>query len=311
MYRYIFGPVPSRRLGISLGIDLVPPKVCSFNCIYCECGATTNLTVERKEYVPYESVISEIEEYLSRHEAPEYITFSGSGEPTLNSRIGDIIEYIKSNYGDIPTAVLTNGSLLFMKEVRQELLRADLVIPSLDAATERAFRSIDRPHKSLTTESYINGLIEFRKEFRGAIWLEVFISPGYNDNDQELTELKKAIDRINPDKLQLNSLDRPGTVRDLRSATQQEMEYVGDFLSCKNTEIIGRAIQRESVKSYRKDIESAILNTILRRPCTVEDISITTGQPPAEINKYLGLLQEKQRIKYYVHKDQVFYVISN
>ena len=182
MYKHIFGPVPSRRLGMSLGIDLVPHKVCSLNCIYCECGRTTDLTLERKEYIPFDEVITELKDYMNNNSVPDYITFSGSGEPTLNSRIGDIIEYIKGNYSDIKVAVLTNGTLFPDKKVRDELLKADLVLPSFDAASELAFKKINRPNSSINLDEYLNSLVEFKKEFKGTIWLEILIIPGYNDS---------------------------------------------------------------------------------------------------------------------------------
>jgi len=140
MYKYLFGPVPSRRLGMSLGIDLIPHKICSLNCIYCECGPTTKLTLERKEYVPYDDVVKELDNYFSNNPNPDYITFSGSGEPTLNSRIGDVLEFIKLKKPDIPVAVLTNGTLFYQKQLRAELFNADLVLPSLDAASEMSFQ---------------------------------------------------------------------------------------------------------------------------------------------------------------------------
>ena len=142
MYKHLFGPVPSRRLGMSLGVDLVPHKVCTLNCVYCECGATTNLTTERKEYVSYNEIISELKDFFNNNSKPDYITFSGAGEPTLNIHIGKVIDFIKSNYPAIPVAVLTNGSLLNNNQVKQELLSADLILPSLDAATESALKKI-------------------------------------------------------------------------------------------------------------------------------------------------------------------------
>ncbi|MCK4631597.1 MAG: radical SAM protein, partial [Bacteroidales bacterium] len=192
MYKYLFGPVPSRRLGMSLGVDLVPHKVCSLNCIYCECGPTTRLTIERNEYVPYNEVIQELKRFLSDNPALDYITFSGSGEPTLNSRFGDILKFIKKNYPDIPVAILTNGTLLNDKQVRGEIMDADLVLPSLDVASDLSFRKINRPFHSLNIEDYINGLCEFRKEYQGKIWLEVLIIPGYNNSKQDLKLLKEA-----------------------------------------------------------------------------------------------------------------------
>jgi wyosine [tRNA(Phe)-imidazoG37] synthetase (radical SAM superfamily) len=166
MYKYIFGPVPSRRLGISLGIDLLREKICTLNCIYCECGKTNILTTSRNEFVPIAEVINEIDDYFSEYDDPDYVTFSGSGEPTLHIGLGKIIDHLKDNY-DVPVAVLTNGTLLSDPKVRKELSRADLVVPSLDSALDLSFKKMNRPHKSITINQYIQGLVDFRQEYKG------------------------------------------------------------------------------------------------------------------------------------------------
>jgi wyosine [tRNA(Phe)-imidazoG37] synthetase (radical SAM superfamily) len=296
MYQYLFGPVPSRRLGISLGIDLVPMKTCSLNCIYCECGKTTDLTLTRREYVPLAQVKDEFLHYISNHPKPDYITFSGSGEPTLNSYIGEAIRFIRSHETDIPIAVLTNGTLLFDPQVRNELKPASVVMPSLDAATDKVFIKINRPHRRLSVERMLDGLIQFRKEFKGRIWLEIFIVPGINDTEPELTALKTAILNISPDRVQLNTLDRPGPVSSIRSATPEELQRIIRFWQLDNISIIAKAQTRKKVVSYRKDVEGAILETIARRPCTLEDLTNILGLHANEINKYLDVLEADKRV---------------
>ncbi len=212
MYKYLFGPVPSRRLGMSLGVDLVPKKVCSLDCVYCEVSKTTKLTLDRKEYIKTDKIKEELRHYFNHNPDPDYITFSGYGEPTLNSHIGEILQFIKQNKPGIPVAVLTNGTLFYDKDVRKALIDADLVLPSLDAATEDVFKKINRPSSDLSIEKYIKGIIDFSKEFKGKIWLEIFILPGYNDSENELSALKKVIEKMIPDSVQLNTLDRPGSV---------------------------------------------------------------------------------------------------
>ena len=297
MYNYLFGPVPSRRLGMSLGVDLIPHKICSLNCVYCECGKTTTLTTERKEYVPVDEVLNELKHFFANNPKPDYITFSGAGEPTLNSRFGEVIEFLKNNWKEIPIAVLTNGSLLNDKQVRNELLKADVVLPSLDAATDETFKKIDRPSKQLNVKEYINGLVEFRKEFKGKIWLEVFILPRFNDVQENIDALKEAIIRINPDSVQLNTLDRPGAVDEIISAKQNRLKEIADYWNLDNVEIIAAAPKRKDIKSYREDMESAILETIKRRPCTLEDLAEILGTHINEINKYLGVLEEENSIE--------------
>jgi len=310
MYSYLFGPVPSRRLGMSLGIDLVPHKVCSLNCVYCECGRTTDLTVERKEYIPYDRVTAELKDFMSNNPEPDYITFSGSGEPLLNSRIGDVLRFIKSNWSDIPVAVLTNGTLLHDKETREEILSADLVLPSLDAASDLVFRKINRPYKSLDIGRCIDGLARFREEYGGRIWLEIFIIPGYNDSEEELKLLRDAFLRINPDLIQLNTLDRPGTVSGLKPAGRDQLEEIAKFWDLENVEIIAAASKRKEKKSYRPDIESAILGTVSRRPCTLEDLSEILGLHINEVNKYLDVLEEEGKIESVFESRGAFYKLK-
>lgn len=309
-YKYLFGPVPSRRLGISLGIDLVPMKTCSLNCIYCECGRTTHLTVARREYVPIEVVKSELSDYLTHHPRPDYITFSGSGEPVLNSRIGDVIRFIQSQTSEISTAVLTSGTLLFDKKVRGELKDAAVVIPSLDAATSDVFKKVNRPHPKLNINTIIDGIIRFRGAYTGQLWLEVFIVPGINDTETELLVLKQAIEKINADRVQLNTLDRPGVVADIRAATREELKRVLDFWQIDNAEIIAKAPERKGLPAYRNDIQSAILGTIARRPCTLEDLTKILGLHANEINKYLDVLEADQKIQTEKQQRGIFYRTS-
>ena len=306
-YNTLFGPVPSRRLGISLGIDLVPMKTCTLNCIYCECGESTHLTLERREYVPFATVKQELSIYFENNPPPDYITFSGSGEPTLNSRIGDVLHFIKNHIHDIPVALLTNGTLFSQKQVREDIKAATVIIPSLDAATEKVFRKINRPSPHLKVDTIIQGLIQLRKEYRGKIWLEIFIVPGMNDTEQELTALKQAIDKIKPDQVQINTLDRPGPVSTLRAATRQELEHVIDFWEMENAAIVADAPEHKALFPYRKDTASAILGTIARRPCTLTDLSEILGLPTDEVKKHIDSLHTDKKIKIVKQKRGLFY----
>ena len=307
MYKYLFGPVPSRRLGMSLGIDLVPKKVCSLDCVYCEVGKTTKLTTDRKEYILYDKVTAELADYFQNNPEPDYITFSGYGEPTLNVRIGEILQYLKTTKPHIPIAILTNGTLFYDPTLQEEIKTADVVLPSLDAATEEVFRKLNRPAEGLSLTNYINGLIEFSQKYKGKIWLEVFILPGYNDHEEELTKLKEIIQKIHPESVQLNTLDRPGTEPGLRGATPEELQKIIDFWDMKNVKIISAAAARKNKTSYRKDTESAILETIARRPCTLQDLTQILGMHSNEINKYLGVLEEEGKIQTQEQERGVFY----
>ncbi|RLD45866.1 MAG: radical SAM protein [Bacteroidetes bacterium] len=310
MYKYLFGPVPSRRLGMSLGVDLVPKKVCSLDCVYCEVGKTTKLTIVEKEYILFDKIKEELLNYFNNNPDPDYITFSGSGEPTLNSKIGDILGFIRQNRPNIPVAVLTNGTMLFDKKVREAIIDADVILPSLDAATQEVFEKINRPAKGLTIDKYIKGIVDFKKIFKGKLWLEIFILPGYNDSKSELIELKNAIQKINPDSIQLNTLDRPGTVSNLKGASKKELQDIINFWKLDNVQIISSAPERKNIQSYRTDIETAIVETILRRPCTLDDLNKILGIHVNEINKYLDVLDAENIIESVEQERGIFYQIK-
>jgi len=311
MYKHLFGPVPSRRLGMSLGVDLIPHKICSLNCVYCECGKTTTLTHERKEYVPVDEVYRELRDFFLNNPDPDYLTFSGAGEPTLHSHIGEVIAFLKELRPEIPVAVLTNGTLFGDPLVRGEMMQADLVLPSLDAATDLALRRVNRPLRSLRAADYVEGLVSFSNEFSGEIWLEILILPGYNDGEENLEALKKAIGKINPTRIQLNTLDRPGTVEGLLPARMTQLQEIATFFGVKQVEIIAPPEERNQGKSYRTDVESAILETITRRPCTLADLEKILGLHINAINKYLGILEDAGKVETVEQERGTFYQVRN
>jgi wyosine [tRNA(Phe)-imidazoG37] synthetase (radical SAM superfamily) len=303
--KYIFGPVPSRRLGRSLGVDLVPYKTCTFDCIYCDLGRTTFKTTLRKSYVPTEEVQRELGLTLSSLERkPDYITLSGSGEPTLNQNIGEIIRTIK-HLTSIPLAVLTNGSLLSFEEVRKDLVEADVVLPSLDAITPTVFEHINRPHPSLKISEIIPGLIQFRKEYRGQIWLEVVFCRGINDGREEMDRLKRVIERIQPDRVQLNTPVRPPAEEFAYPLTTNQLEEVREKLGDKAEIISEFAAPLGEELISMKDTE--ILNLVRRRPCTAEDISKALGLRIDEVVKRLDHLIKRGTIRYRTYEHHGYY----
>jgi wyosine [tRNA(Phe)-imidazoG37] synthetase (radical SAM superfamily) len=305
-YQYLFGPVPSRRLGISLGIDLVPHKTCSFDCVYCECGQTTDLTCERREYVPTDGVIAELDDFLARAPDLDYVTFAGSGEPTLHTGIGKIIAFIKDRYPRYQVAVLTNSSLLADPDVRAALMRADLLVPSIDAVSEEVFREINRPCPGLTATGVLAGVTAFAREFPGEIWLEIFIVPGINDTEEELLRIRDAVAAIRPDRVQLNTLDRPGVEAWVGPASPRTLEHIAALLGG-NVEVIGTACTGPAVLPEVREALESILATIRRRPCTPGDLAVLLGLRPAEVSKCLRVLEATGRVEPVQEKRGVFY----
>ena len=225
--RYIYGPVNSRRLGLSLGVSLTPHKICSFNCVYCQLGRTSELTLERREYIPIQEIIAELHSWLIHNsdqaKGLNYISLSGSGEPTLNINIGELIAEIKK-MTTVPIAVITNASLLHLPEVRKGLLKADLVVPSLDALTPGILQKIDRPAPGIKIEEITQGLLDFKREFRGQLWLEIMVVKGLNDGLEEMRRLKEVIARLNPDKIQLNSPVRTTAEPDVEAVEKNKLK---------------------------------------------------------------------------------------
>jgi len=224
----LFGPVRSRRLGHSLGIDLIKFKTCTFNCVFCECGKTTNLSGQRAVYMPTAQVLSELAEFYAHHEAPQVLTFSGGGEPTLAANIGEVIRELKKLYPQ-KLCLLTNSSLLSDPAVRQEILPVDIIIPSLNAVSPEIFNKINRPLAGIRPAAIMTGLLELRKIYTGQLFLEIFIVPGLNDTLAELTLLKDFVGKLQPDGIQLNSLDRPGVEDWVAPVTPEKMSELKDF----------------------------------------------------------------------------------
>lgn len=273
-YKYLFGPVSSRRLGVSLGIDCIRAKTCNLDCVYCECGATTILTNERREYVSPSGVLNELADFLRNRPHLNYITFGGSGEPTLNSAIGEIVRAVKKEHPVYKTALLTNGTLLSMPEVRESIMPFDCVLPSLDAVSEKAFRTVNRPHGALRLEEIIKGLETFSRQYKGIFLLEVFIVPFINDSPEELALLKEVLGRIRLDRVQLNSLDRPGTCSFVEPATPERLRKIASFLLPLPVEIISRNALPAGPAAVSSVSWDTLLSTIGRRPLTVEEAAV-------------------------------------
>ena len=306
--KYLYGPVPSRRLGLSCGIDIVPLKVCTLNCIYCQLGKTTQTTIERKEYMPIDPVLAELKESLSEGLEADYITLAGSGEPTLNSRLGELIDGIKK-LTDIPVAILTNGTLLYRDDVRADCSKADVVMPSLDAGDEKTFQKINRPDGIIDIEKLISGLCSFRKEFSGQIWLEVFFIEGVNTDAEHIAKIKKAIEMINPDKVHLNTAVRPTADPNITRLSAEKLLEIADRLGPK-CEVVAdffpahihklNASKSEDTPGSQSLINSraeSLLSMLKRRPCSLNDICSSLGINRNEAIKHIGDLQYRGLIQ--------------
>jgi len=229
--KYIYGPVPSRRLGRSLGIDPIPSKTCNFQCIYCQLGKTTNFTNERKNYLPKNEIIAEMKEAIKKNEVNlDYITFVGSGEPTLYKDLNELILKAKQ-FSNKPICVITNGGLLYDKEVQNALMLADIVLPSLDAGDENSFIRINRPHPSIKYDSVIQGFIDFKKVFTGKFWIEIMIMKGINDSKEELLKIKKKIELIKPDRIDINVPIRPPTEKGVKIPDKTIISILNELFS--------------------------------------------------------------------------------
>jgi len=279
---YVFGPVPSRRLGRSLGVDVVPFKTCTYDCIYCQLGRTTCKTLERKEWVPLEDVVEEVKANLSSR--PDFVTLSGSGEPTLFSHIGELIDRLKTVI-DVPLAVLTNGSLLWQAETRRALRSADVLIPSLDAADEHRFQQINRPHETIAFDLMLEGLIAARQELRGQYWLEVFLLAGYTSSEHEVNRLAKCVELIAPDRVQLNTVARPPA--DLLAAGvswARLAKAAAVFPS--PTDVIADFDKVPGDAGFHASRE-AVLDLLRRRPCSLDDIASGLAMHRNEVVNYV------------------------
>lgn len=302
---HLFGPVPSRRLGRSLGVDLVPRKTCPFDCIYCEVGPTTNQTETRLEYQA-EAILAELAAYLDQGPPQlDYITLAGSGEPTLNLDLGRIIGRIKALTG-VPVAVLTNGALLYRPEVRRELQAADLVLPSLDAAREESFRAINRPLTDYPLSRLLAGLEAFRREYAGQIWLEILLLKGINDSLEDLDALRRALRQLAPDKVQLNTAVRPGVEDYARPLNLVEMDAIATYLEGDvDVEVI--ASGNGAAKPAAACEDTILVEMLARRPMTAADLARVLGLPLPLVRQRLLHLCETGQVAGQPYCDQEFY----
>lgn len=300
----VYGPVPSRRLGLSLGVDIIPFKNCTFNCIYCQLGKTVRHSGRRGRFFIASEILAQVREAIDSNPQIDHITFSGSGEPTLNATIGKLIRQIKT-MTDIPVAVLTNSSLLTRRSVRKELAAADIVVPSLDAARAATFLRVNRPLPSLKIEKIIRGLETFRREYRGRLWLEVMLIKGINDSRADIQALKKAITKIRPDRVQLNTAIRPPAEKWAKPLSRRALETIKKELG-ERAEIVAEFRGRPRSPAGR-NLEEAILTMVKRRPVTLLDITAALGRDEKDIRPHVDSLLRSKKIRRMRHRGSAYF----
>ncbi|MBW2094128.1 MAG: radical SAM protein [Deltaproteobacteria bacterium] len=291
-YHYLFGPVPSRRFGRSLGVDLSPPKTCSLDCVFCQLGRTTKKSADRKEYVPTADVIFELKDWLKTDGQADYITLSGSGEPTLHSRFGEVLAFIREN-SSIPALLLTNGTMLYLPEVREAASHASIVKASLCAWDDASYTKVNRPHPELRFDLLVEGEKAFRAEYTGTLFLEVFLIRGMNARPEEVKKIAALAHDINPDRVQLNTAVRPPAEDYALPLTKDELENLSALFDPK-AEIIAEFRARHGSRFEAN--QDAILAMLKRRPCTAEQIAEVFGMHINEVSKYLGKLTGNQQV---------------
>ena len=304
--KYIFGPVPSRRLGFSLGVDLVPFKTCSLDCTYCQLGKTSHKTIERKTYTPLDDTIKELRGALKQQQKIDYITIAGSGEPTLSTQLGAIITSIKA-ISEIPVAVLTNGTLLYRGDVRDELLQADVVVPSLDTVSQEIFTKVNRPHSELSVSQMIAGLEGFRNEFSGTLWLEIMLVHGINDCPEELEKMREVLSPIKLDMVQINTPVRPGTDRTCKPLTSQELAHCKEVLG-EPCEVIASFDGRQH--TLEANLKEKICSMVSRRPLNLSEIADSLGMDREKATEVLSLLEEQGQIELHKHGAEYYYQVK-
>jgi len=303
---YIYGPVPSRRLGVSLGLDVVPRKrkTCTLNCIYCQLGPTAHLTLERQRFFDPEAFFTELREKAPDLPTIDYATFSGSGEPTLNADLGELIQGVKDILG-CPVCVITNGTLTTDPAVRRDLLGADLLLPSLDAASQKVFLRVNRPARGLVIVDIITGLVELRKEFRGLFHLEILLVEGINDSEEELERLRAAVERINPDAVHLNSVVRPPAESSARAVPAERLREIAVTFGPRTRIIADYAGPVTHARAL--DLTGEIESYLLRRPARVADLAAMLGQDERAVQGTLKGLTTEGRIELVRRDGEVFY----
>jgi wyosine [tRNA(Phe)-imidazoG37] synthetase (radical SAM superfamily) len=304
-YRYLFGPVPSRRFGRSLGIDLTPHKTCSLDCVFCQLGRTPEKTLERKTYVPTDEVIAEIDHWLKTDGQADYLTLSGSGEPTLHAEFGRVLAHLRRQ--PIPSVLLTNGTLLDRPEVQEAAAHARVVKVSLSAWDQKSFEWVNRPHHQLDFTTMVDGMKTFRNRFDGQLWLEVFLLSGINAMTRDVQKIADLARTLRPDRIHLNTIARPPAEDFAAGVPLARLEELTGLFE--PPALIAAGFNGHLSKTIEAN-EATILAMLQRRPCTINQIETAFGLHINEVSKYLGALLGKNMIRSDRKDNEVYYLAT-
>ena len=302
-YRHLFGPVPSRRLGRSLGVDLVPGKTCSFDCVFCEVGKTTEKTMDRREYIPLDEILGELTDWLQSRAEADYITLAGSGEPTLHSRFGEILRFIRKR-SSIPTALLSNGTTMHIPDVRRAASAAHVVKISLSAWDQASFEKINRPFSGLKFEQIVEGQRAFRGEYRGELWVEVFVVDGINADPAQIEKIAALVHGVKPDRIHLNTVHRPPAVEGTLSVPESRLLELARLFTPEAE--VATTFKSHSSAAVRVN-EQRLLDMLRRRPCTAEQMAQAFAVDLVLVKELLRKMDEAGRVLIEYRDGDVYY----
>ncbi len=302
--KYIFGPVPSRRLGNSLGINPIPLKTCNYSCVYCQLGKTSDLKNEIKEYFPLEEIKAELLEFFQNvRNLPDYITIVGEGEPLLYSKLGELINFIKSNFLP-PVALITNGSLLYVDSVRKSVKEVDVILPTVDTVISETFKKINRPHKEIKLENVLEGLIKTREEIEGDFWAEIMLVKGLNDSEEEIKALSEYFKKLEPHRIFINIPVRPPADSWVKAPDLSAFHLVEKYIP--EAEFINFSESGMIDPSAYDSLKELIVSVSRRHPISLELLKKSVNESDEKIEKEIKELEKEEKIKLIKHGTKIF-----
>lgn len=304
---HVYGPLRSRRLGWSLGVDPLLMKTCNLNCVYCQLGPTPSVNGKSPSYPPISVILHQLRLALADSDPVDHITISGSGEPTLHEEIGSLIRGIKT-MTEVPVAVITNGTLFSLPRVREALCRADVVLPSLVAAEPSMFHRIARPIGQLMVEDVVAGLVAFRRQFQGRLWLEIMLVQGLNETPEQLDRLRVAIDAIRPDRIHLNTVVRPPATNRAQPVSPNRMAQIASYLGPRCEVILDN--RQTAERPANEALTETVVEIVARRPMTLDDLADAVGISPAVVAPCVDRLMDAGVVRSKLHQGRLYYAVT-